>query len=78
LRRLLAVCSNVTEEQTQVPDNPQTERRAPRNRLTRWAAMAAAAGRYREGRISIEQAAKEAGVTLDEFEQFLLDSPART
>jgi predicted HTH domain antitoxin len=61
-----------------VADNPQTERRAPRNRLTRWAAMAAAAGRYREGRIPIEQAAKEAGVTLDEFQQFLLDSPART
>jgi predicted HTH domain antitoxin len=40
--------------------------------------MAAAAGRYREGRIKIEQAAKEAGVTLDEFQQFLLDSPART
>ncbi|HEU0166196.1 MAG TPA: UPF0175 family protein [Chloroflexota bacterium] len=64
-----------------MPDNPPTpptERRAPRNRLTRWAAMAAAAGRYREGRIPVEQAAKEAGVTVDEFQQFLIDSPART
>jgi len=67
----------LAEELISMAYNPQTERRAPRNRLTRWAAMAAAAGRYREGRISIEQAAKEAGVTLDEFQQFLLDSPAR-
>ena len=61
-----------------MPDNPPTERRAPRNRLTRWAAMAAAATRFREGRISAEQAAKEAGVSVDDFQQFLLDSPART
>lgn len=40
--------------------------------------MAAAAQRFREGRISIEQAAKEAGVSLEDFQQFLLDSPART
>ncbi|HUZ76735.1 MAG TPA: hypothetical protein VMV93_04030 [Chloroflexota bacterium] len=56
---------------------PPSERRAPRNRLSRWAAMQAAAGRYREGRIAIEQAAKEAGVSLDDFKQFLVDSPDR-
>ena len=73
--------SNSRQKDRHVPDipqHPQAERRAPRNRLTRWAAMAAAAQRFREGRISLQQAAKEAGVSLEDFQQFLLDSPART
>ena len=45
--------------------------RAPRNRLTRWAALAAAAERYRDGRVTADLAARQAAVPLEEFEQFL-------
>ncbi len=35
-----------------------------RNRLTRWAALAGAASRYREGQVSLEGAARQAKVRL--------------
>jgi len=56
--------------------SPREARRPIRNRLTRWAAMAAASTRYREGRVTADQAAKQAGVTTREFEEFLAENPA--
>lgn len=62
------------------PDTHEARLREPRrplrNRLTRWAAMAAAAMRYREGHVTADQAAKQAGVTMGEFEEFLAENPA--
>ena len=52
-------------------DHQKAVGRAPRNRLTRWAALSAAADRYRDGQVTAEVAAKQAAVPLEEFEQFL-------
>ncbi|MGH2487524.1 MAG: hypothetical protein ACRDHE_16095 [Ktedonobacterales bacterium] len=64
----------VAPEEHEAP--PREPRRALRNRLTRWAAMAAAATRYREGHVTADQAGKQAGVTALEFEEFLAENSA--
>ncbi|HLG71710.1 MAG TPA: hypothetical protein VK009_14925 [Chloroflexota bacterium] len=62
--------------QDEAPENgysADSGRRAPRHRLTRWAALAAAAQRYYEGAVTADVAARQAAVPLEEFEQFLTE-----